>query len=39
VEENETQTEKIDRILATLDRILPVVEKLLHHPMLKRWLS
>jgi hypothetical protein len=30
---------KVDRLTSQLDRILPVVEKLLRHPMLARFLN
>jgi hypothetical protein len=30
---------KVDRVLAMLDELLPIVRKLLKHPMLARWLK
>jgi hypothetical protein len=31
--------ERLTRMLDILERIMPVVEKLLRHPMLSRWLK
>ena len=36
---DEERDAKLDQVLTILTRILPVVEKLLKHPMLKRWLN
>jgi hypothetical protein len=36
---DEDRDAKIDRILAILDRLLPIVEKLMRHPMLSRFLK
>jgi hypothetical protein len=31
--------DRVAKMLDLLERIMPVVEKLLKHPMLKRWIS
>jgi hypothetical protein len=37
--EPETADEKLEWIYQSLRKLMPVVEKLLRHPMLNRWLK
>jgi hypothetical protein len=37
--EEPTTDERLNRMLDLLERIMPVVEKLLKHPMLARWVK